>query len=450
MDSALHYFRHALALRLKFNDLRGQSTNYRSISILLFDLDDIDSSLFYISKAIEIDRKLGDKNALADDLAHKAKLLWESGSKAEIETIANEALSNSDYAPMQKEIFRVLADLYLEQSKYQLAAHFLNQYATLTDSIHLAEKEASVNELRFQFDVERKDNEIARLEQENVIRELQAEQDAQLRILFILLTVAFIVISLLLWLGYRNKSKVNKLLDTKNQELAAINRTKDRLFSIISHDLKSPLSSFHLITQSLADNIELIDKAQMRDYLGSLRDSSANVRDMMDNLLKWALTQTDQLNLDMKTVTLKGVIDEVIGQLEVITRSKSIAITTKLDEHINVEGDASFLEIVLRNLLSNSLKFTPSGRSISIESGAETDYAVLRIIDEGVGMHQRDIDKLLAGEIIGQEIQNSSEKGTGLGVTLVKELVTKMGGKINVITAVDRGTTFEIYLRRAA
>ncbi|MEL7146316.1 MAG: tetratricopeptide repeat protein [Bacteroidota bacterium] len=449
-DSALHYLREARFLREKYQDLRGLAKTYSSMGILYNAENQLDSSEYFFKKAIAISKQAKDLVALSADQISLAEVLTNLSRYRESANLLTDALENTKDARSQINALSFLATNYDKMGSFEKASLTKDRLLHLKDSVNKAREEASLKELQVEFDTEQKVLEIAKLSAENEVQQLRAEQDAQTRVLLVIGLIALTVIALLLYARFRTKSKTNRLLDEKNQELAEINRTKDRLFSIISHDLKSPLSSFHLITQNLASNLDQLDKSQLKEYLESLRDSSENVRDMMDNLLKWALAQTDQLGYKLEPVELSTVLNNVVGQLDVVSKSRSVSIHTNLKEDLKLEGDASFLEIVVRNLLSNSLKFTDPGKSITVESRDDGGKAILRVSDEGVGMEQHEIDKLLAGEIIGAEIQNSAEKGTGLGITLVNELMKKMNGHVQVTTAKGKGTTFTLSFNKAA
>lgn len=235
-----------------------------------------------------------------------------------------------------------------------------------------------------------------------------------------------------------------------NQQLASLNQTKNRLFSIISHDLKSPLSSFHLITKSLTENWDNLEKDQLKDFLITLRDSSANVRDMMDNLLKWALAQTDQLQYDPESLNPVEIIDGVKSQLLSVAQLKETEIHIQQEESLKIEADRAFLEIIVRNLISNALKYSDVQKRIDVLISGEDNCGVIEVKDQGVGMDQEQVDKLLSGSLVAHDIQNSSEKGTGLGLMLCKELVQRMNGSIEVSSKRNEGTIFRISFPKAA
>ncbi len=492
-EDALVYFQKSYIAKIRFNQFSRLSTTIRNISRTYSSLKQYDSAIFYLEKGLTHLDSIPNKRELASfytNLGYNYDLIEDYEKAIKYGKLGfeikkglgnNYELINSgiNLAVGYRKIGQhAIGERYLDSlemmisdidsyansykyytnraynnyalSNFEKAYDFLLLSRQLSDSITDETNSKLLLDLEEKYQSEQKELEIEKLTAINELQQLKADQDAQTRIILIGGIIALVVIALLLYSRFITKSKTNKLLDTKNQELASINQTKDRLFSIISHDLKSPLSSFHLITQSLAENIDALDKAQLKEYLESLRDSSSSVRDMMDNLLKWALTQTDQLGCKMEPVNLGHVLENVIGQLGVVSSNRSITIQSNFDKNLKLQGDASFLEIVLRNLLSNSIKFTEPGKSIQIDSSTDELHAVVKVSDEGVGMNQDEIDKLLSGEILGVEIQNSQEKGTGLGITLVNELVKKMEGKLQVETSLGKGTTFTLSFKKVA
>ncbi len=452
-DSAVYF----LEMNLKHLDTipskRELASTYTSLGHNLLSLGDNRKSIDYTRLAFRLKKELGDIRSLLNAGLNLSIAYQRIGEIDSSDLYLDSLYLYSEEIkgfPLLWKIEKSRASNAALRNDHELAFELLNEAYILKDSADSIVQNSKLIELEEKYQSEQKEAEINKLQAESEIKDLQAARESIIRQMLIFLALAVIIIAALIYSRYLNKSKLSKLLKEKNSELAKINQTKDRLFSIISHDLKSPLSSFHLITQSLTDNFDLIDKSQLKEYLVTLRDSSANVRDMLDNLLKWALAQTDQLNHKLEEMEVNPVINKVTSQLKVISDAKSIVINTQLDETYKIIGDQAFLEIAIRNLLSNALKFTEMGRSINLSVVEYDEQVEILITDEGVGMMQEDIDKLLDGSITGQEINNSTEKGTGLGITLTKALVEKMDGNITARSCVGKGTTFKLAFKRAA
>ncbi|WP_258100972.1 tetratricopeptide repeat-containing sensor histidine kinase [Marinoscillum pacificum] len=449
-DSALYYLNIATGLRLKFNDLRGLTKSYGSIGLVHLHRQQYDSAHYYYEKAVNLDKQIKDTIALSSDLTSFAEVLFFQSKYQEAKKMVLSSLSMTRDVETKKASYKILGDIAEKLGDFKVSAESRKQYYEISDSISAAENKAELSELRVSFETELKDLRISELESERQLQELKAQQaERQQLYLLIGLTLLSIIIAVIVLL-YRAKVKSNKSLEMVNQQLASLNQTKNRLFSIISHDLKSPLSSFHLITKSLTENWDNLEKDQLKDFLITLRESSANVRDMMDNLLKWALAQTDQLQYDPESLNPVEIIDGVKSQLLSVAQLKETEIHIQQEESLKIEADRAFLEIIVRNLISNALKYSDVQKRIDVLISGEDNCGVIEVKDQGVGMDQEQVDKLLSGNLVAHDIQNSSEKGTGLGLMLCKELVQRMNGSIEVSSKRNEGTIFRISFPKAA
>lgn len=450
LDSARKYAQKALNIRIKENSLRGMALSNTFFGVLYEKELKLDSSIIYFSNAISIDEQLKDTTNLTYDLSSRASVNLKKGNY--IQAIKDADRSQAFSPDIETVIvnINVLGDAWKNLGRYKKAVEYKDQYLQLRDSVDRAEKEASLQQLQVQFETELKQKEIEALEADKVVMNLKIEKEQQVRYTLLLVAVALIILASLLFLLIRNTKKANSRLDFKNQELNRLNRTKDRLFSIISHDLKNPLSSFHMITKSLSENWDKLDQAQIREYLLSLKDSSADVRDMMENLLRWALVQTNELNYKIQDINAGAIIEKVKKQLLSQADLKKIKINHSVVVEKSIPADQQFLEIVIRNLLSNALKFSKMESEINVLMEEKDTQFVIAIQDQGVGMDQQLINQLFEGKISALDINNSSDNGTGLGLTVCKELMNKMGGVIQVNSQIGKGTKFELIFPKNA
>lgn len=450
LDSALYYQVLARQLRQKYNDTRGLAKSSLSLSIIHRKLNTIDSAIYYSREAVRIDEALADTIAMAQDLQTLAEMLYLDGRHNEAKTYLAKSLKLAKDPYVLKDVYRLGADIAEKQGNYKHAAVMRKNYSIVSDSLFTAQNEAKLQELQVSFDTELKDLKIDQLEKDRQLQALRAAQNERQQLLLIMGLITLVVVVSVIVFLYRGKIKSNHQLAKANEQLAKLNQTKDRLFSIIAHDLKSPLSSFHLITKSLTDNWDSLEKDQLKDFLVTLRDSSANVRDMMDNLLKWALAQTDQLQYEPLPTDPVDVIASVKNQLQAVATLKRMEINLHQSDPLQIEVDRAFLEIIIRNLMSNALKYSEVQKQIDVFVQENDDQGVIAIQDQGVGMDQVQINSLLNGSLVAHDIQNSSEKGTGLGLLLCKELVDRMNGKLEVQSKINEGTTFRISFPKAA
>lgn len=239
---------------------------------------------------------------------------------------------------------------------------------------------------------------------------------------------------------YGEIEKQNAIISEKVAELEATNQQKDRLFSIIGHDLRNPLASIEGFLEAFDHGLDAEDQNAIKDQLIRLVQNS---RGLLDNLVKWG-KKNNQAKFE--TLNAKEIAMEAIGTLKPIAANKDISINVLMDEDdALVVADANMLEMVIRNLVSNAIKFTRSGGWIKIRAYTHSDYIALEVEDNGVGMDDKQRLKLFTPDKVISSGTNA-ERGVGLGLLLCKEFVEKMKGSISCSSIKDKGSKFKISL----
>jgi signal transduction histidine kinase len=228
-------------------------------------------------------------------------------------------------------------------------------------------------------------------------------------------------------------------IQQQNQQLEEVNNVKDKLFSVVSHDIKGPLSSLHL-TLSLAKT-GAISEAEFRQIATELDTRLAQTTEFIDNLLQWAKLQMHGESFEPDCVELVHVVNEVVRLLEPECRQKNVSLVNNLNGSLEAYADINMVRSVLRNLLTNAAKFTRSDGIITISAYRLNSKIVVSVADSGVGIPKRSIDKIFTLATVSTD-GTHREKGTGLGLLLCKEFVEKNGGKIWFETKEGEGTTF--------
>ena len=233
-----------------------------------------------------------------------------------------------------------------------------------------------------------------------------------------------------------------QIIKLQSEELKTLNSTKDRLFNIIAHDLRGPLSSLKGVMQ-LLDN-EFISKEEFKQLSKRLQENVDNVHGMLENLLLWSLSQMDGIKPTIKAFDLNFVVDETVLLFKEVFTQKNIDLTSKSAINFQALGDEYQIRTVLRNVLNNAIKFTPENGQILIESKVEKDFINLKISDTGIGVLREDLPLFFSNPKL--KIGTAGEKGTGFGLFLCKELLEKNGGLISVDSEFGKWTTIEISL----
>ncbi|MFA7229874.1 MAG: HAMP domain-containing sensor histidine kinase [Victivallaceae bacterium] len=257
------------------------------------------------------------------------------------------------------------------------------------------------------------------------------------------------VISHICGLAIANARKYNTMLEQKKQlqvyseQLDEVNKAKDKFFSIIAHDLRSPFNGFIGLTEIMADEENDFSPDEMHTLTTQLHNSASAVYTLLENLLDWAKLQIGTLTPAPEDILFKQLLDDEINLLAESARRKNITIIVNVQENIHLYADRKMIGTVLRNLLSNSIKFTPRGGSVTITASRNDDReTVIKVRDNGIGMNTGTKEKIFLLDADKGRRGTENEPSSGLGLLLCKEFVEKHGGKIQVESSEDTGSAF--------
>ncbi len=238
----------------------------------------------------------------------------------------------------------------------------------------------------------------------------------------------------------------NTIIEEDKLKLEELNATKDKLFSIIAHDLRSPFNNILGFSDLLINNLNDYKIEQQNKYLGILNTSAKNTLLLLDNLLNWAKSQTGNINFCPKKIILSSLISEIIELSNTVAIAKDISLVQNCQPDIEVISDEDMLKAVLRNLITNAIKFTTPGGKISVIAIKRQNQIEIAVSDNGVGMDENTKNNLFSIKTNGSMLGTANEKGSGLGLILCKEFVEKQGGKIWVESEEEKGSIFKFTL----
>ncbi|MDZ7899666.1 MAG: HAMP domain-containing sensor histidine kinase [Arcicella sp.] len=237
-----------------------------------------------------------------------------------------------------------------------------------------------------------------------------------------------------------------KQVAQQTSELKALNSTKDRLFSIIGHDLRSPIASLKGILL-LLDNQQL-SREEFNELLQHLQKNVDNVHGMLENLLQWSMSQMKGMKPNLKSFDINDIIEQTVELFKDVAKQKQINLQMDISENLMVFADENHIKAIIRNLVNNALKFTPKNGQVSISSKFKNNYVVLQITDSGIGINSDEMQLIFTNPKLKQG--TSGEKGTGLGLILCKDLIKQNYGEITVKSELEKGTTFKILIPQKA
>jgi signal transduction histidine kinase/ligand-binding sensor domain-containing protein len=232
-----------------------------------------------------------------------------------------------------------------------------------------------------------------------------------------------------------------KELSASNEKLVSLNVTKDKLFSIIAHDLKNPFASILGIHENLARRYDTMNDSKRKHMFEIVYDSSKKIFKLLETLLDWARTQTGNVNFNPEEFALNDIIADTIVVVENLAREKKIEIKQCLSNKVTISADRNMVNTVIRNLVTNAIKFTENG-TITIEADQSADASTIRIIDSGVGIIPEKAATLFNSINSKSSFGTRGESGTGLGLIICKEFIERHGGSIAVESEIGRGSTF--------
>ena len=278
-------------------------------------------------------------------------------------------------------------------------------------------------------------------------------RNSQLWFLFIsFLAILFITSFFIIILIRKNNKKniLNEELNSKNQiilfqneELSKLNATKDKFFSIIAHDLRGPIGGLMGLSQIMAEELSSLTLDEVQELAVGMNHSATNLFRLLENLLNWARMQRGSIPFVPEFWELLPLVNESVEMMREQAKHKKIGIDNSIPEALTIFADKNILQTVIRNLVSNSIKFTNKGGKIILSAEANEDQmVVISISDNGIGMTQAILDNLFRSDVRTGRTGTDGEISTGLGLPLCKEFVEKHGGKILVKTEVGKGSVF--------
>ncbi|MBL4560626.1 MAG: tetratricopeptide repeat-containing sensor histidine kinase [Labilibaculum sp.] len=499
-EKAISYYNQAMeiALELKYEDTL--SVLYNNLAIIYQDDSDYNKALLFYEKSLDIDKKANNKAGIALCLNNIGENYFKMGNTDKAIAFLRESLSTNRQLKLDTEIIynlETLSQIYLSLGNFKQAYRYLEEgislskklktrgktsdfllllaeyynkignnekayssmltYNSLKDSIRNKSRTDKIAELQTQFESEKKEqeNEILRVSNQFTQEKLDKERiRANYLFIFSFLALAVIV---LIFVLFRSKVKIhnrikviNGKLEESNSKLKIMNATKDKFFSIIAHDLKSPFNAIlgfsELIKSEVKNekNIEII-----KEYNTNINESANSLFTLLENLLQWTNDQRGALEFNPTQINLYELIQSNFTIFKLKAADKSIKLCSDIQPNTVAFGDVNMVDTIVRNLISNALKFTKESGEIFLSAKLDGDFIHLLVKDNGIGISKTNQDKLFRLDCNFTTIGTNYEIGSGLGLILCKEFVRKNGGEIWVESEENKGSTFIFSLKSA-
>ncbi len=354
---------------------------------------------------------------------------------------------------LQIECLKQLASLNEQRGDLRSAYAYFKDFKALEDSLINQEMVEKIYRDQVRTQTELRDTEIAALTRAQQVQADELEREEVVRNILVVVAALSTVLLFTLYRSSRRKARVNKLLQqlqeetvARSEELEELNKVKDKFFSIISHDLRSPMNA-------LAGILDLTEHGAIHPHefphvTKALRAQFDQTRKLIDNLLDWALLQMDKLRIVEEKFDIRQMVEENF-QLATSLHPKRMEFVNNIPPGCMALADPNMTNLVFRNLIMNAIKFTDAGGTISIGIADTLPMWCISVRDTGVGI-QPDMQKLIFDKSSAYSTRGTAnEKGTGLGLILCKEFVERNGGKIWMDSQAGKGTTFFFTLKKA-
>ncbi|OGU65686.1 MAG: hypothetical protein A2499_16245 [Stygiobacter sp. RIFOXYC12_FULL_38_8] len=435
IDEALNNYLQVEKEYSAIDDQKGLAAAWGGIAGVFLSKNDLDRAKLYTTRSLELSKKISYFEGEVSNLNRFGKIYAKLGLNNLAVQFFNQAYSIASKAKevqVKLECLKVQSNFYESIGDYKSALIYNNRYHSLRDSILDYESVALISQM---------DKDFKKAREEQKYNSLLAEKSLieKRRDYLIVISIMILIVAGVIYSRYRASKKYNK-------ELAKLNAMKDRLFSIIAHDLKNPLQAMYGLTDLLITNYDSISDEEKIAFIGKMNNSGKQVLRLLENLLFWSRSQVNAMDFSPAMNNLNEMVEETISVLNETARGKRIEVENKISPVISVYCDSEMIKTVLRNLISNCVKFTNREGKVSINASETKGAWKISVSDNGIGMDSNVINSLFRMESINTMRGTEDERGTGLGLLLCKDFIEKHKGIITVESKVGLGSTFSFTL----
>lgn len=347
---------------------------------------------------------------------------------------------NVDNFTLKKNTAKNMAVVEENRKNLTVALKYRKEYEKWNDSLNNHNKIWELAQLEKKLAVEKKQVEVDLLKAENKAK--VAERNS-----FLYVVIALLLLLAVITFFYRLNIKSKRTILTQKEELDVLNATKDQLFSIVSHDLRSSVNTLKLSNKKVIKNLEKENINEAHQILQHNSTIVSSAYNLLDNLLNWAMLQTKQSYFEIQEIHLHFTVEHVVYNYLPLLEEKQLQFTNSIAKGIKVMADQESLKIILRNLLDNAIKFSETKDEIKIYTeDSNADSIAIIIEDSGIGMDLKTQEKLLATTIAVEKRTHKNIIGSGLGLQLCKSMIQKNKGKLSIQSELGKGTKMIVSL----
>lgn len=457
-DEAEFYFLKALDIAVKNVFHFEQARALLNLGVLYLNGNKPEKALSNFTESLKISREYGITYGIAQNYNGLADYYFLTGDFAMAEDYLNKTYdiaSEYELTDMLLSVYKKKPAIFEKQMKFEQALQFYREYEIFKDSLNVTENRADIEELQTRYETEKKELENQRLKADNENNERIILKQRTIVAATIIILVLVVILALTI---FHNRQKVrktnselnelNRKIMLQNKQLEELNITKDKLFSIIAHDLRAPFNSLLGFLQMLMDDFDSYSNKEKREMVELVYFQSNNTYSLLENLLQWAMTQRGQISYFPADRDIAILVQSELEFLSNRANKKNISINNHIVTNTIAWVDSNLFKIIIRNIVNNAIKFTERNGTIKLEASTDNEFVLIRISDNGIGMSDEQLKKLLEMKPVKACKGTENESGSGLGLLLVKEFIEMHKARIHVESSLGKGTIFTLSFYR--
>jgi signal transduction histidine kinase len=442
-NSALEYF---YVVKRRFFHLYEPAIARKILNntaVCLIHLKRFSEASEYLDKSIAIAAQLKDTTALVNTYMNIALRYDEQFRFGEARHYMQQALSLAKHTSnpgILSKVYRNLATFEERDGHFKQALAYRITYEQLEMEIADRDKVWELAELDKKIAVQQQQYKVQLLEKEGRLKEVELSKRKWQRNTLFILSLFFLSCAGLIYFAYRQKNKANHIIAEQKDKLELLNQTKDQLFSVVAHDLRSPVHHLKINLSYLKESLARNKIREATTLSENIEKISDNTYALLNNLLYWSLGQTGQLSLQQERLDLQQIIEQVCYDFEAGAALKRINLVREVSAGFAVYADLNTVKIIFRNLIDNAIKYTHVSGTVTITARTINDYCEVSVQDTGIGMDERIIAAIGKSETRRMQQDTTGHKSTGLGLWLVKTMTERNRGKLQISASVGAGT----------
>jgi len=461
-DSALSYFQEvidnldpdSIASSIEHKILSGV---YNNTALTYIELGEPQMALDYFRKGLQLANRVDDQLTAGTVYMNLGSLLGEMGNQDSVALYylhrALRIAQQRRFVSLELDVYEELAKLHAKPGSYASAYNWMVRYDTLYKSVFNEKQSDEIMKLRSRYEQEISEKEILQLQSESQVQKM-------LNKLFIIFIVVIVVLAIIIAVNLRSKKATNQMLAERNlqisnaiqklseseNELQKLNKSKDRIFSVVAHDLRNPVAAVTGFSELLYDNFDEFQVDTQKEYLLQILQGTRRIQDLLENLLIWARSQMKAVKYEPESIKVKALLNECVREMKVNLDHKKVDCLLKISPNCSVFADKAMMHTVFRNLIINAIKFSFPGGKIRITSETSNNSCHIRVSDDGIGIQPEIQEKLFTANEVVSTPGTTGESGSGLGLVICREFLERNQGMIAVESEPGNGSTFIVTL----